>query len=209
MNYQKKTTIFMKMHQTTSGIQKPIVSMTDDHLMNTLRLNLIKKVDRVIEDYRKQVIQERDNILGKFAPPDMSERQRIALGKRLMKPKDQEKLAKLEEDANEYIELIRSSALNQGFENMLPYLIVAASRDSLYQQVHELLVEITGINTTIDLPNDVVYPTMTRQEVLELTGGDVDEADPGHGQGYDEMGNGEFGDDDYGVGKQPRTWGDV
>jgi hypothetical protein len=194
-----EVSIFMQLHTDRAGISKPIVAMTDDHLYATLRWWLVKSVNNKVQEFLKEVEIEKQNIVGKFAPPEMSERQRITTGKRSMRDSDRQKLAEIDQKVQEQIEEVKTIALRISLRKMQPYLVVAMGRESLYQAVHQLIVEITGINIAMEMPDDVIYPVVDdeEEEIPELEAGEEESWENWQtleNQGSNKMDSNNFGD---------------
>jgi len=149
--------IFTQIHITAKGKNLPIVSMNDEHLFNTIKLQLVKRPKAILEQYI-------NNEYAEYAPEGMDEKVRKSLGKKKMP-------AKMSDELQVEIDEVEMEALEQALERMQPYLIVALCRDTLHLPVRDLLIELTGITTRVDLPSHTTYPTITEEEVLELTGG--------------------------------------
>ena len=157
--------IFMKTHTTKEGMVKPIVSMTDSHLVNTIRLSLEKKLGRYLTELENQV---KVDLLQGYAPSDMDDRVRGSLGLRKISPeKEAETRAKVEE----LMDVARTVLVNKALKLTMPYIVVAITRASIRDEVGNIISQATGITEQVNLPEYTVYPTMTEREVLELTGG--------------------------------------
>jgi hypothetical protein len=166
--------IFMQVHETREGKSLPIVSMGDDHLYNTIFLNLVKKPDRAIQQFMDENLRE-------YAPEDMDDRTRRSLGLRKL-------TNKVKGQYEEALEELKDKSLEISLEKMLPYLVVALCRNTLHLKVRQLLIDLTGITQQVNLPQFMEYPVLTEEDVLELTGGHPFEEDfeRFHGFGDDE-----------------------
>lgn len=141
--------IFTQKHETREHKLIPIISMDADHLVNTINLFFRKNLAAAEAAARHHVYEG-------YAPADMPEKQRIALGLRRPDPEQEEKLNRLIEDA-------KARVLEKAFNEKLAYLVVALIRDDTREGIVKMLQEVTGITTRIDLPD------MT-EDLLEVLG---------------------------------------
>lgn len=147
--------IFMQVHRTRDGKEQPIVTMGDEHLVNMIRFMLIKLPEESIE-------AERSRLLGNYAPPDMSKKQRRALNM----PEATEQTLK---DIETELSLIEQDVFQRALQKAVPYIVVGIARDTTHLEVREILVEATGLTQRVDMPEMITYPVMDANEV-ELLG---------------------------------------
>lgn len=157
--------IFLRQHKGRDGKSQPIVSMDDSHLLNTIRLRLVKRVKEHLGNLENEV---KSDLLQGYAPDDMPAEIRRSLG---LKKISSEKAEQVREKVEQLLETAHSAMLNRAIELTMPYIVVAATRAGCLQGLHEIMKEATGIEARVELPEYTTYATMTREEVLELTGG--------------------------------------
>jgi hypothetical protein len=148
------------LHTERNGKTQPIVSMDATHLVNMVNLVLIRSIKKVKE---KATIK----LLGKYAPEDMPDKQRIALGlKKPTQAAQEQAAARLEELELEMIQTV--------FEKYWPYILVGLCRNDTRNGVLAILQDATGIEGRVEIPG-LISEVITTEDNLELESGlDVD-----------------------------------
>ena len=150
--------IFTQIHTDRDGNETPLVSMDADHLVNTVNFFFKKG----IENAKRQVMSQAG---GSFAPVDMGDKQRRALGLKKLTPEIQKRIEEEIEDG-------LTELLHRTVESKWAYIVVGICRDDTRAGVVSILQDAFGVNGRVELP----HLTRGAQEILELEDGfDFDE----------------------------------
>jgi hypothetical protein len=148
---------FIMLHTERSGKMQPIISMDADHLVNMVNLVLIKNIRKAKESAAAQ-------LLGKYAPEGMSDKQRIALGLKKATEQAQEK-------AKEHLDELELEMIQAVFEKFWPYILVGLCRDDTRNGVLAILQDATDISGRIDLPGMFTNSILSDEDLFELSDG--------------------------------------
>ncbi len=130
--------IFTQTHQDRDGNVTPIVSMDAEHLCNTVNMYLVRLPRKAGATYKARAF-------GEYAPMDMDDKARRALGRKKLTPE-------IEQRVIADLERIEASALEEGIERAMPYIVVGVARDDTRDGIIRILQEATGITRRIELP---------------------------------------------------------
>lgn len=122
---------FNAIHTTADGEQMMIVSMEDSHLLNMIRLLLVKKPAEYVDKQRSIAYRS-------YAAEQISTKTSKFLGLKSLSPEEK---AIIENTLEEYKAGLEAAA----FQHAIPYLFVALTRESTCEEAKEIVQELTGI----------------------------------------------------------------